>query len=435
MSSSASNSDDPPGSAPPRAPRPFRETVIGSGLVTAIQLEAAEAQLRAEFASDGGGVAFPERRLADLLVAQGVLTPFQAEQMLVGRRKLTLGQYKILDAIAQGGMGRVFRAEHVMMGREVAVKVLPREKSTPETEAAFRREIRMLGRLDHDNLVRALDAGHDGKVYYLVTELIEGLDLRRQIQRYGAFDEVTAASVIAQAARGLAYAHEQGLVHRDVKPGNILVTPDGRVKVLDVGLAGSVMEEESTRLGRVVGTIDYMAPEQIRAPDKVGPVADIYSLGCTLYYTLVGNVPFPGGTREEKARRHLSEPPPPIRRFAPQASAPFCAIVEAMMQKDPSLRPASASEVIEKLRPWIPTGSIPMPRHPVKTRRGRSARRPETVLAGTHPEDDASRSSAAVPALGSRSPFDRLAPDDAGEGGQRGLLQRLVAVFLRLLMR
>ncbi|MEI6241700.1 MAG: serine/threonine-protein kinase [Planctomycetia bacterium] len=414
MSSAASNPNDAQGPRPPRKPRPFRETALASGLVTAVQVEAAEAEVRAT--ASPADDASHDRALADLLVSQGLLTPFQAEQMLVGRRKLTLGQYKILDAIGQGGMGRVFKAEHVMMGREVAIKVLPREKSTPETEAAFRREIRMLGRLDHDNLVRALDAGHDGKVYYLVTELIDGLDLRKQVRRYGVLDEVTAASVIVQAARGLAYAHDKGLVHRDVKPGNILVTTDGRVKVLDLGLAGSIMEEESTRLGRVIGTMDYMAPEQIRAPDKAGPPADIYGLGCTLYYALVGEVPFPGGTREEKARRHLSEPPPPVRRFAPQASARFCAVVEAMMHKDPADRLASATAVIERLRPWTPDGPMAMPRQPVPGRSGRTPR-PETVLAGALPNDTPSRRSSGSSAPGGGQQFDPLLIDDPGTPG------------------
>ena len=135
--------------------------------------------------------------MAECLVAQALLTRFQADQLLAGRRKLTLGQYRILDEIGRGGMGQVFRAQHVMMGRTVAIKVLPRAKSTSESEAAFQREIRMLARLDHDNLVRALDAGHDGKVYYLVTELVPGLDLRRQVLKHGTLDEVTAASVIS----------------------------------------------------------------------------------------------------------------------------------------------------------------------------------------------------------------------------------------------
>ena len=308
--------------------------------------------------------------VADCLVTREKLTRFQANQLLAGRRKLTLGQYQILDELGRGGMGQVFRAQHVMMGRTVAIKVLPRAKSTSEAEAAFQREIRMLGRLDHDNLVRALDAGHDGKVYYLVTELVPGIDLRRQVLKYGELDEIRAASVISQAAQGLGYAHGQGLVHRDVKPANLLVTPEGHVKVLDLGLAGSVIEGESTRLGRVVGTMDYMAPEQIRAVDNVGPSADVYALGCTLYFALTGQVPFPGGSRQEKMQRQLSEQPRPIRQLEPGVSEDICRVVDAMMRKDPQERPSSAQAVIDRLRPWTPQSPLAMPR----VKQGRSAR-------------------------------------------------------------
>ncbi|MCY3015052.1 MAG: serine/threonine-protein kinase [Planctomycetota bacterium] len=355
--------DDPeagdlPGSGPPAR---FRNTALASSLVDATAIDSAEEIVRSTL-GEGGPSSRWDQAVADVLVERGTLTRFQATQMLAGRRKLTLGQYRILDVLGQGGMGQVFRAEHAMMGREVAVKVLPRAKSTPDTEAAFQREIRMLGRLDHPNLVRALDAGHDGKVFYLVTELVEGVDLRKQVLKYGTLDEVAAAAVVSQVARGLAYAHVEGLVHRDVKPGNILVTPAGRAKLLDVGLAGSVLESESTRLGRVVGTMDYMAPEQIRSPDTVGPAADVYGLGCTLYFVLAGQVPFPGGTRQEKARRQLTELPAPIQKFAPGVSDAFCRVVEAMMDKDPVQRIGTADAVIEWLRPWTPDAPVPMGR-------------------------------------------------------------------------
>jgi serine/threonine protein kinase len=218
--------------------------------------------------------------------------------------------------------------------------------------------MRMLGRLDHENLVRAFDAGYDAMVYYLVTELVPGIDLKRYVQKWGPLDEETAASVIAQAARGLAYAHDQGLVHRDVKPGNLLVMQDGRVKVLDLGLAGSQLEEESSRIGRVVGTMDYIAPEQIRAPDDVGPSADIYALGCTFYFAVTGRVPFPGGSRKEKMQRHLAESPDPVRRLAPQLSDAFCRVIDDMMAKAPEKRIGSAAEVVERLRPWLSEGQV-----------------------------------------------------------------------------
>jgi serine/threonine protein kinase len=193
-------------------------------------------------------------------------------------------------------------------------------------------------------------------VYYLVTELVPGIDLKHYVQRHGPLDEATAASVIAQSARGLAYAHEQGLVHRDVKPGNLLVMQDGRVKVLDLGLAGSQLEEESSRIGRVVGTMDYIAPEQIRAPDDVGPSADIYALGCTLYYAVTGRVPFPGGSRKEKMQRHLTDTPDPVRRLAPHLSDAFCRVIDDTMAKTPEKRIASATKLVERLRPWLPDG-------------------------------------------------------------------------------
>jgi serine/threonine protein kinase len=295
-----------------QARKRFRDTALASGLVTAEDLDAADRAARGRGAGSGDADAL-DAAIAEVLVDQGRLTPFQTREILAGRTRFRLGQYTVLDEIGKGGMGQVFKAEHALMGRVVAVKVLPRAKATPESEAAFRREMRILGRLDHENLVRAFDAGYDAMVYYLVTELVPGIDLRRHVGRRGPLDERSAASVISQVARGLAFAHEQRLVHRDVKPGNIIVQDDGRVKLLDLGLAGSMLEEEALRLGRVVGTMDYIAPEQIRAADDVGPAADVYSLGCTLYFAVTGRVPFPGGDRREKMQRHLGEPPTPVR--------------------------------------------------------------------------------------------------------------------------
>lgn len=371
---SMSSSAPDPSTAPPTAR--FRETALASGLVQPGQVEAAEREVRLVIDAAAAEPGAWDQAVADKLVAQGLLTKFQAREMLAGRRRFRLGQYTVLDELGRGGMGQVFRAEHAMMGREVALKVLPRAKSTPEYEAAFQREIRVLARLDHEHLVRALDAGHDAKVYYLVTELVPGLDLRRQVLKYGPLDELAAASVITQAAQGLAYAHEQGLVHRDVKPGNLLVTQDGRVKVLDLGLAGSMLDAESTSTGRVVGTMDYMAPEQIRSPDTVGPAADVYGLGCTLYFALTGQVPFPGGTRKEKAQRQLTELPTPLAQLAPHIDADLRRVVDDMMKKSPAERIGRAQEVVQRLRPWTPRSAVPMPRTPVPTADRQPAGRP-----------------------------------------------------------
>lgn len=344
-----------------RPPRSFSSDAVASGLVSAADLEAAVADVRHRLAH-ASATETDDDILASVLVDRGTLTRFQADQLLAGKRKLTLGQYRILDAVGQGGMGQVFKAKHLLMGRIVAVKVLPRARSNPQTEAAFCREIQHIASLDHRNLVYALDAGHDGKVYFLVTELVDGIDLRRQVLRYGPLNEVSAASVVAQAARGLAHAHARGFIHRDVKPGNLLVREDGLVKVSDLGLAGSVLDPESMKPGRVVGTMDYMAPEQILRPDRVQPAADMYGLGCTLYFALSGRVPFPGGTRDEKRRRQLEDTPDPIHGLAPAVSPEFAAFVEKLMAKSVESRYQTAEEVLEAIHPWLTGALVPMSR-------------------------------------------------------------------------
>ncbi len=335
---------------------------MANDLVTLAQVEAAETALRPRPDLVEASPDVWNKALAEKLVELGSLTRFQARELLAGRTVFRLGAYLVLEEIGRGGMGQVFKAEHELMGRLVAVKVLPRSKWTPESEAAFRREMRIVGRLDHPNLVRAYDAGYEKQVNYLVTELVPGLDLRKLIRQHGPIDEVEAASLFSQVAAGLDYAHAQGLVHRDVKPGNILVMEDGRVKVLDMGLAGSTLEAEAVRLGRVVGTMDYIAPEQIRTPDDVGPAADIYGLGCTIYFAVSGQVPFPDGTRREKMQRHLGEAPAPLRSIAPQVSEAFCMLVEKMMQKSPHDRIGTAAEVEQRLKRWAPSALVPLPR-------------------------------------------------------------------------
>ena len=207
--------------------------------------------------------------------------------------------------------------------------------------------------MDHPNLVRAYDAGHDGKVHFLVTEYVPGRDLRRLIRNQGKLTVAEAAGVVMQVAQGLYYAHQQGLIHRDIKPGNILVTEDGTAKLSDLGLSGFVDNEiEDPRAGKIVGTADYLAPELIRNPREVSTVTDIYSLGCTLYYSITGKVPFPGGSAKEKARRHLNEHPWHPRQFNTDVSEEFVELIADMMEKEPLKRIQSAEEVANRLEPW-----------------------------------------------------------------------------------
>ncbi len=326
-------------------------------MVTRAELQSAQDALRVAQAAPPPNAADPvaaERQLADKLVEQGKLTPYQATQLLAGRSKINLGSYRILDIVGEGGMGQVYKAEHNVMGRTVAVKVLPRSKSTPVAIASFTREIRAQAKLDHEHLVRAFDAGHDGNVYFLVTEFVPGMDLRRYVRSKGPLDMKEAATIISQAAEGLEHAHQLGLVHRDVKPGNILVTTDGHAKVSDLGLAGWLNEgEEALHKGKVVGTADYLPPEQILAPGAAAPVGDIYSLGCTLYYAVTGKVPYPGGTVREKCHRHCSADTPKIPRYFNAAlSDDFMDVIADMMKKDPEVRIQTAEEVRRRLAPW-----------------------------------------------------------------------------------
>jgi serine/threonine protein kinase len=331
----------------------FREAALRSGLVSAKLWERMAAKT-----SDRS-----DEAVARLLVRSGHLTAYQAAQLKTGRTKLNLGPYIITDWIAQGGMGQVFKAVHNVMGRECAVKVLPLEKATEEARQGFLHEIRLQAGLDCEYLVRAFDAGQDGNVHYLVTEYVPGTDLRRLVRQRGMLTQSEAAATIMQAALGLDYAHRQGLIHRDVKPGNLLVTPGGQTKVSDVGLAAwATALGDDPRAGKIVGTADYLSPEQIRSPRDVGPATDIYSLGCTLYYAICGKVPFPGGDTASKCRRHCEETPWHPRKFAPDCSEEFVELIADMMDKDPARRLQSAAEVAERLEPWAESPEMPVQR-------------------------------------------------------------------------
>ena len=331
---------------------------LASGLVSQQQLDDALAGLAAR--NTGSGVAaepISDEVLGQRLVDHGYLNRWQVEQLKEGRTKFNLGPYRIVNAIGQGGMGHVFKAEHKLLGRIEAIKVLPKSKSTPEAVAAFQREIRAQAQLDHPNLVRVSYADFEGETYFFVTEYVPGTDLRKLVRRNGPLPYPIAATIISQAAEGLHYAHRRGLVHRDVKPGNLLVTPDGRTKMTDLGLAWFLMEElegglPAGKTGSLVGTADYLAPETIREPDKIVPVSDVYSLGCTLYYAVTGKVPFPGGNTKDKIRRHLDETPLNPLHFNPDLPPGFCDAIASMMDKNPDTRTPTAGAVVELLRPW-----------------------------------------------------------------------------------
>lgn len=335
----------------------FREAALQSKLVTSQQLREAMAGVVRNVGRSLTVDEIDDKELAAVLVEMNTITAYQADQLIAGRTKLKLGAYIITDWIGQGGMGQVFKAVHDMLGRECAIKVLPLQKSNPESIANFRREIRTQAQLNHSNLVQAYDAGEDGSVHFLVVEYVPGTDLRRLVRTKGHLDVQQASNVVKQAAEGLAHAHSHNLIHRDIKPGNILVTPDGVAKLSDLGLAGYLHDPDDPRAGKTVGTADYLSPELIRSPDDTTRVSDIYSLGCTLYYAITGKVPYPGGTPKSKARRHLEETPWHPRRFNEEVSDEFVDLIGDMMEKDPQQRIQTASEVAERLSAWASDAS------------------------------------------------------------------------------
>ena len=346
----------PGGASLAKSKQHFAKAAIASGLVLPEEVEEAKALLRADGPRKGDdGPKSSDEQLADKLVELGRINSWQSSQLLLGRTKFNLGPYQVIDSIGQGGMGQVFKAEHTIMGRVVAVKVLPRSKSTPESIARFNKEVRTQAQLDHENLVRAHDAGEDGNVHFLVTEYVPGTDLRKLVRGSGKLSMQVAASIIAQAARGLEYAHSRGLVHRDIKPGNILVNPDGRTKVSDLGLAAFFTEEDpdDSRRKNIVGTLDYIAPEQVVNPGSASVLSDIYSLGCTMFYAVTGKVPFPGGSPKDKARAHCTKAPMDPRRLNPELSEEFAQLILRMMAKDAAGRPQTAGEVVQQLAPWV----------------------------------------------------------------------------------
>ena len=247
----------------------FRKAILLSTLLSQEQLN----KVLEEMSNVLGGGAIPlvaidDQSLAARLIEKGMLTQYQVEQLQLGRTKFDLGAYIITGFIGQGGMGQVFRGTHRVMGRECAVKVLPFHKATaaPDSINNFLREVKTQAQLDHPNLVRALDAGKEKDVPYFVMEYVPGTDLRRLVRSNSRLSAQEAASVISQIAKALHYAHKRGIIHRDVKPGNILVTPDGISKLADLGLAGVMHDAENDpRKGRIVGTPDYLAPEIIRS--------------------------------------------------------------------------------------------------------------------------------------------------------------------------
>ncbi len=341
----------------------FIDLVKKSGVVSEEDLNKSLAQLR-----ERGEVSLDDSEaLARALVDQGVLTRWQAEKILQGKSKgFTLGQYRLLDMLGKGGMGAVYLAEHTLMRRRCAIKVLPaRNVGSRSYFDRFIREAQAVAAMDHPNIVRAYDVNqarvNDTDIYFLAMEYVEGRDLQRVVDESGrplSFTE--AAEYVRQAALGLAHAHEAKMVHRDIKPANLLLNNKGVIKILDLGLAKlyDEQQQEAASLTRehnetVLGTADYLAPEQAVDSHNIDNRADIYSLGCTFYFLLTGRPPFCEGSVATRLLHHQIKPPPPIRDHRPDAPDSLVAIIDRMMAKKPEDRYQTAEEVVADLEVWL----------------------------------------------------------------------------------
>jgi len=299
-----------------------------------------------------------------------------------------LGEYRLLEKLGEGGMGTVYKALHTKLDRVVALKLLSTRRLRDQHAAArFEREMKAVGAVDHPNVVRAMDARQIEGTSFLVMEYVEGVDLNLLSRQCHPLAVADACEIVRQAALGLEAVRRHGLVHRDVKPSNLMVTAEGVVKLLDLGLArfqyDPQVEDEVTGAGSAMGTADYMAPEQISDSRSVDIRADIYGLGCTLYKILAGQAPFSGPkyrSMTEKVAGHLQDRVPPIRDLRGDVPPELVRLVERMLAKDPAKRPGTPAEVADAVGPLASTSNLAAL---VSRARGQPPRRPEESPAVT----------------------------------------------------
>ncbi len=307
---------------------------------------------------------FGTREIAKALATWKLLTKFQAKMLLTGRTAgYFVGPYKILDQLGQGGMGRVYKAVHQTMNRTVALKVLaPQLVNTGRAKELFLREVQAAAHLCHPNIVMAFDANETDGRHYLAMEYVAGPNLERHVKRHGPLRVSLACEIVFQTANGLQYAFEKGMVHRDIKPANLLIHKEPgadsiQVKILDFGLARlahrdmALSKTMQTSKNTVMGTPDFLSPEQSRDVHDTDIRSDLYSLGCTFYFLLSGQVPFPGGNTVDKLIRHNSDEPRPLEETRPGVPRKIANIVRKLMAKNPDERFQTPDELMDALAP------------------------------------------------------------------------------------
>jgi serine/threonine protein kinase len=330
----------------------FVRDVGKTGLVSSAEIERARTRM------PPGPDDEAATRLARALIDQGALTNYQAAKILTGVTKgFFLGGYRIMRRLGAGGMGKVYLAVHEQRGQKVAIKVLPPKKALEEAQALlrFQREMDLSRRIQHANIARTLDVGTEDGVNYMVMEYIAGDSLYNIVksEHGGPFRVPDTARYFVRVLDGLNAAHAAGLIHRDIKPSNLMITPEGDAKVLDLGLARAMGDENPlTRPNVVIGTLDYASPEQLSDAARADRRSDLYSIGCTIYFTLAGRPPFEGGDVVNKIFKQRMEDPEPLEQVAKGVPSAFAAIVRKLMAKDPAHRYQSGQELQADLARW-----------------------------------------------------------------------------------
>jgi serine/threonine protein kinase len=341
--------------AAPTTSQEFLDLVLKSGVVD-------EKRLQAYVQQKGASLPGDVQQLAQTMVHDGLLTYFQAGQFLQGRfRKFSIGNYRVLERLGSGAMAHVYLCEHTTLRKRVAIKVLPNALAEDQNYLKrFYREARASATVDHPNIVKAFDVDQDDKLHFMVMEYVDGVLLEDLVKQVGPLPWLRAAHYIRQAAAGLQHAHEANLVHRDIKPENLVVDRGGTVKILDMGLARFFNEGDELLTRGILGTPDYLAPEQSLDSHSVDIRADIYSLGGSFYYLLTGSQPFAEGTLAQKLLWHQTRYPKPIKSFRQDVPDELIAVVDKMMAKNPAERYQTPAEVVQALEPFTRT-PVPPP--------------------------------------------------------------------------
>jgi serine/threonine-protein kinase len=338
-------------------PADLLPVIRSSGVLSERQLSEIKAKVLC------GDYPFDAAALGERLVKEKILTGYQVSRFLKNKSYgLLVGRYVILERIGSGSMGRVYQARHKMMDRVVALKIIaPEIVNNDRVTARFHREMKLVGRLDHPNVVRAYDADQLGQVLYIVMEYVQGQSLGQKLRR-GVLPAVDVIEYGAQAAVGLAHAHEQGIVHRDIKPSNLLLTEDRKIKVLDLGL-GVLMEADeassfATADGIAVGTVDYMSPEQACGREVDGR-SDLFSLGCAMFHLITGQLAYPGSTPIDRLGKRISSRPIPITDLRADLPAGFPQVLDRLLAHKPSDRYQNGLEAAEALERLLRPKSRP----------------------------------------------------------------------------